>query len=264
MNSKFAKSRRIRSHSRSTHRAFTLIELLVVITIIAILASILFPVFGRARENARRTSCMSNLKQIGLGWIQYSQDYDEMAAPIRWGGGNTQYFPLRSLLDPYVKSAQIFICASNSQSPQSLTYTYNWCVGTTCGGGNFHNMAGFPYPSQTPAFTEANNTGSPNTSFYFAMESATTFWGRRSEPATGALDWYAGATPKMVQHMDGGSILFVDGHVKWYHYVPYNVQSNSYNTDPAWYTGTSNQPGPPRADMDWDADGILGTAAGYD
>src|SRR5471030_86040 len=58
-------------------RGFTLIELLVVIAIIAILASILFPVFARARENARRASCMSNLKQLGLGYLQYAQDYDE-------------------------------------------------------------------------------------------------------------------------------------------------------------------------------------------
>src|SRR4028118_675254 len=62
---------------RAAHRGFTLIELLVVIAIIAILAAILFPVFSRARENARRASCMSNLKQIGLGVMQYVQDYDE-------------------------------------------------------------------------------------------------------------------------------------------------------------------------------------------
>ncbi|RYG63911.1 DUF1559 domain-containing protein, partial [bacterium] len=69
----------MKSLSLSTSRkgAFTLIELLVVIAIIAILAAILFPVFGRARENARRSSCLSNMKQIGLGMMQYTQDYDE-------------------------------------------------------------------------------------------------------------------------------------------------------------------------------------------
>lgn len=61
----------------SPRRGFTVIELLVVITIIAILAAILFPVFGRARENARRRSCLSNLKQMGLAILQYTQDYDE-------------------------------------------------------------------------------------------------------------------------------------------------------------------------------------------
>src|SRR5438093_9492423 len=62
---------------RSDRSGFTLIELLVVIAIIAILAAILFPVFGRARENARRSSCQSNLKQLSLGMLQYTQDYDE-------------------------------------------------------------------------------------------------------------------------------------------------------------------------------------------
>lgn len=66
----------------SDRRAFTLIELLVVIAIIAILAAILFPVFARAREKARQASCSSNLKQLGLAFIQYTQDYDER---IVWG-----------------------------------------------------------------------------------------------------------------------------------------------------------------------------------
>ncbi len=90
-----------------TLAAFTLIELLVVIAIIAILAAILFPVFGRARENARRTSCLSNLKQMGLGVMQYTQDYDEKFpfASIPDGAGKSMDW--RGILAPYMKSGGV-------------------------------------------------------------------------------------------------------------------------------------------------------------
>jgi len=99
--------------------AFTLIELLVVIAIIAILAAILFPVFARARENARKSSCQSNLKQIGLGILQYTQDYDEkyplyQASNINVAGTLTNQVPWPYLVQPYVKSTQIFKCPSTS------------------------------------------------------------------------------------------------------------------------------------------------------
>jgi prepilin-type N-terminal cleavage/methylation domain-containing protein len=74
-------------HALITSANFTLIEPLVVIAIIAILAAILFPVLGRARENARRFTCQSNLKQIGLSFMQYSQDYDELFPPHTGGNG---------------------------------------------------------------------------------------------------------------------------------------------------------------------------------
>ena len=103
-------------------KGFTLIELLVVIAIIAILAAILFPVFARARENARRASCQSNLKQIGLGLLQYSQDYDETFCNA-WFGLQQGYQPSdpaagkykwMDAIQPYVKSAQLFVCPSAS------------------------------------------------------------------------------------------------------------------------------------------------------
>ncbi len=89
---------------RKPGAAFTLIELLVVIAIIAILAAILFPVFGRARENARRTSCLSNLKQMGLGAMQYTQDYDEKFPFASVTDGSGKSMDWRGILLPYMKS----------------------------------------------------------------------------------------------------------------------------------------------------------------
>ena len=119
---------------------FTLIELLVVIAIIAILAAILFPVFARARESARKASCQSNLKQIGLGWLQYAQDYDEKVMPVRtvspgkvfywWGSYNgTVLNGSEGLLQPYMKSTQIQACPSfdnrTNAAKGSTGYAYN-------------------------------------------------------------------------------------------------------------------------------------------
>ena len=98
--------------SRRAFPAFTLIELLVVIAIIAILAAILFPVFARARENARRSSCQSNLKQIGLGVLQYAQDYDEKYPT----GADSAALSWQQKTQPYLKSTQIFVCPSNTNS----------------------------------------------------------------------------------------------------------------------------------------------------
>lgn len=98
-------------------RAFTLIELLVVIAIIAILAAILFPVFAKAREKARQSSCQSNLKQIGIAIMSYTQDYDELT-PIYYNtltDGTKQLWAHR--IYAYVKNTQLFRCPSGGWDP---------------------------------------------------------------------------------------------------------------------------------------------------
>jgi prepilin-type N-terminal cleavage/methylation domain-containing protein len=95
---------------RSWRSGFTLIELLVVIAIIAILAAILFPVFAQARESARLTSCLSNMKQIGLALRMYSQDYDEKYPNIRYQGFNHTW---KNVVLPYIKNKNVFSCPSN-------------------------------------------------------------------------------------------------------------------------------------------------------
>ena len=107
----------------NSRSGFTLIELLVVVAIISLLAAILFPVFARARENARRTSCMSNMKQIGLGLMQYIQDYDGKWPNRCFGYGcyeagyvhqyNAGCYKWMDAIFPYVKSEQIFNCPSD-------------------------------------------------------------------------------------------------------------------------------------------------------
>ena len=100
--------------------AFTLIELLVVIAIIAILAAILFPVFAKAREKARQATCASNLKQIGLGLIQYTQDYDEAMVPAITGNGaastSTSAYLWTDAIYPYTKSGAIYICPDDLET----------------------------------------------------------------------------------------------------------------------------------------------------
>ena len=220
------------SSLRYRNSGFTLIELLVVIAIIAILASILFPVFARARENARRSSCSSNMKQIGLGIMQYTQDYDERmpAGRMAVSGLDDQGGAWPCLLQPYVKSYEVFRCPSNprnatpmndSQDPQpngplKASISYAACVDARdagAGSGKINaafgyreqagpNLADFVSPSQTIMVVESNsfNTDIRLTNVYWT--GATSAGGSGGNPAL-----YAG-------HLSTMNVLFSDGHVK--------------------------------------------------
>lgn len=109
-------------YKRYTQKAFTLIELLVVIAIIAILAAILFPVFAQARESARMTSCLNNMRQLGLGLQMYAQDSDE-TFPSIYAGYDQNYkyighegWMWKNAIAPYLKNKGIFRCPSNPVS----------------------------------------------------------------------------------------------------------------------------------------------------
>ena len=133
--------------AQSARRGFTLIELLVVIAIIAILAAILFPVFAQAREKARQASCLSNIKQIGLGFMMYVQDFDETYPPcllcvptINGGSTGDTRMPYDRQIAAYVKSDQIYACPSDHQERTATPATsLNWWDGTYATRGLFRS-----------------------------------------------------------------------------------------------------------------------------
>jgi len=211
--------------NRSRGSGFTLIELLVVIAIISILAAILFPVFARARENARRASCMSNMKQVALGIMMYTQDYDEMY-PNQYNSFIRRYSNPSTAIEannwigniyPYVKSWQIFHCGSPKPyaSPDS---SHDYIVP---GGNNNTNylanavvirkeglkIAAVPNPAGIVLVQESDTAESiaqlrPNN------------YGTSTSNPEGYYQYWNYATYNK-NHFDGGNQIFADGHVKW-------------------------------------------------
>jgi prepilin-type N-terminal cleavage/methylation domain-containing protein/prepilin-type processing-associated H-X9-DG protein len=208
--------------SQRKSRGFTLIELLVVIAIIAILAAILFPVFARARENARRASCQSNLKQIDLGLLQYVQDYDEKFPCTTSGDGSSapiaEYWPNK--LMPYIKSSQIFVCPSESLKGTELSYEINTYLTKSAVdfnngyGQSGINVAKVVSPASVVALTDNDcdktqvGTCGKNLTYKWSTFIPGRGFGFYDDGTQYNFNWG--------RHLDGDNVAFADGHVKWY------------------------------------------------
>ena len=185
----------------SARRAFTLVELLVVIAIIAILAAILFPVFAKAREKARQSSCQSNQKQLGLAVMQYVQDYDEMM-PYSYDAVNCDnYMSAPERLASYIKNVQIWSCPSAAK----VSAAANGVACSYFGNG----VVFYAHPSLAQIKRPAEGVV-----FWEFMETRNQFYRRPNYSGAG----YGGAVSAGrygAIHNEGGNYSFIDGHVKW-------------------------------------------------
>ena len=211
-------------------RGFTLIELLIVVAIIALLAAILFPAFIRAREKARQAACQSNLKQIGLGLLQYAEDYDARLPPAYHDDNpGLQNSSWRMDITPYIKSTQLFSCPSNpagkvdSRETRGFKRSYGVTAADASllvqGGGSdrgIMNIAGFPAvptlpwrladignPSQVIMVTESSDR---DVTIDLTNLGGTSTW-------KGNCDRFA-VNSFWAGHNGRANYLFVDGHVK--------------------------------------------------
>jgi len=231
----------------SRRAAFTLVEMLIVISIIGLLAALLFPVFARVRESARATSCSSNLRQLGLAFAQYTQDYgnrypgtgayQKWGSPSAWVGGTTDK-PIADITDqkpipdaanasgtgfysasvekgslfPYAKSAAIYVCPSNADGAvKKLTYSMNCAIGLM---GSVRIVT----PAEIVLLVDEEKA---NDGFFYATDNT----------ASGAV---GNSTDSLtVKHNGGGNLLFCDGHVKHYNIDSLPLVDNATNPQAA-------------------------------
>ena len=180
-------------------RGFTLIELLVVIAIIAILAAILFPVFARAREKARQTSCLSNVKELQLAILMYVQDYDEMFCLATNYAVWTRWY---ILIDPYVKNMDIYRCPSLLR-----TRSYGWNIYGGPGGYGMGYYDGSPR-TYTGSRLKLAEIPKPAETINVGDEAV---W----EDGWRGYIYLNSTTGPALVHNGGGNYGFIDGHAKW-------------------------------------------------
>lgn len=195
----------------TARRGFASGELFVVMAMIGLLAAILFPLFARARDNARRRACQNNLKQLGLGFHQYTQDYEGRFPPAKIGGvrpvkpGTQRSLkPLVGWMDalyPYTKSGTLNYCpaspkplSGNANSPNATAYWFNG------------NLSAVPTKRlKNPATTLLCGDGNDGN------EVADGTYNKTALPAS----WRSDQTLPSYRHLGGANYAFADGHVKW-------------------------------------------------
>jgi len=235
------------SANQAARPAFTLLEILIVISIIGLLAALLFPVFARVRESGRTQVCSSNLRQLGLAFTQYTQDYggrfpgsgafQVWGSPGSWVGGTTGK-PIADITDqkpipdlanasgtgfysasvekgalfPYAKSAAIYVCPSNADGEvKKLTYSMNCAIG-------FMGSTRIVTPAEIVLLVDEEKA---NDGFFYATDNT----------ASGAT---GNSTDSLtVKHNGGGNLLFCDGHVKHYNIDSLPLVDNATNPQAA-------------------------------
>lgn len=239
--------------------AFTLVELLVVIAMVAILAAILMPVFAQAREKARQTACLSNLKQLSLANALYLQDYEAFPAFSYVTAG--QQIRWYNLLEPYTRNQPLFTCPSlpHLRFGRNMGYGYNYqYLGNS--RTNCYNVPVTESQIETPAATiaiaDSQGTGTrlcdnddPSDPDYLNLDCLGNHGYSIDPPilppckAGGGPNRYSsGGTPGLrspihPRHNGGGNVAFVDGHAKW-------MRTEEFNIDNRWWNGRYPDPNP--------------------